>query len=101
MENYIQADDYKLWMIIMNGPYISAKITEDGKTIAKKPEEFDSEDFKKMGKTLRLRSCYTLALYQMSTLVSQSVSSRKRYGMVFAWLVKGLTKLSNPGSSCY
>jgi len=55
MENYIQADDYELWMIIVNGPYISVKITKDGKTVAKKPEEFDSEDFKKMGKNAKAK----------------------------------------------
>ena len=37
MENYIQAYDYELWMIIENGPYIPVRITEDGKTIPKKP----------------------------------------------------------------
>ena len=53
MENYIQADGYKLWMIIMNGPYIPMKTTEDSKTVAKKPEEFDSEDFKNMEKNAK------------------------------------------------
>ena len=50
MENYIQVDDYELWMIIVNGPYIPMKTTEDGKTVAKKSEEFDFQDFKKMEK---------------------------------------------------
>jgi len=35
-------------MIIVNGPYIPMKTAEDGKTVAKKPEEFESDDFKKM-----------------------------------------------------
>jgi len=50
MENYIQADDYELWMIIVNGPYIPMKTMEDGKIVAKKPKEFNSEDSKKMEK---------------------------------------------------
>jgi len=37
-------------MIIVNDPYIPIKTTEDDKTIAKKPEEFNLEDFKKMEK---------------------------------------------------
>jgi len=55
MENYIHADDYELWMIIVNGPYIPMKTTEDGKTVAKKPKEFDSEDFKKMEKNTKAK----------------------------------------------
>jgi len=50
MENYILADDYELWMIIKNGPYIPMKATEDAQTICKKSNEFDSNDFKKMEK---------------------------------------------------
>ena len=50
MKNYIQADDYELWMIIENGPYILMKTTEDGKTVPKKWNEFDSDDFKKLEK---------------------------------------------------
>ena len=49
MENYIQADDYELWMIIENGPLISTKATEDGKIVPKKPQEFNTDDFKMIG----------------------------------------------------
>jgi len=48
MENYIQAEDYKLWMLIKNGPLIPMMIKEDGTTIIKKPEVFNSEDYKMM-----------------------------------------------------
>jgi len=37
VENYIQAEDYEIWMLIKNGPLIPKKATEDGKIIAKKP----------------------------------------------------------------
>jgi len=51
-------------MIIVNGPYIPMKITEDGKTVAKKPEEFDSEDFKKIEKNANAKKllCFSLGL---------------------------------------
>jgi len=55
MENYIQADDYELWMIIENGPCIPMKTTEDGKTVLKKSNEFDSDDFKKLEKNARAK----------------------------------------------
>jgi len=55
MENYIRADDYELWMIIENGPIIPMKVTEDGKTVPKKLEEFNSDDFKKMEKNARAK----------------------------------------------
>jgi len=50
MENYIQAEDYELWMLIKNGPLIPVKIDEELKVIMKKLEEFDSTDFKTMEK---------------------------------------------------
>jgi len=40
MENYVQADDYELWMIIKNGPLIPKKTIEDGSMVPKKPQEF-------------------------------------------------------------
>jgi len=55
MENYVQADDYELCMIIENGPYIPMKTTEDGKTVPKKSNEFDSDDFKKLEKNARAK----------------------------------------------
>ena len=42
-------------MIIENGPYIPMKITEDGKTIPKKSNKFDSDDFKKMDKNAKAK----------------------------------------------
>ena len=41
MENYIQAEDYELWMLIVNSPYIPIKVTTDGKTVPKEPKEFN------------------------------------------------------------
>ena len=55
MENYIQADDYDLWMIIENGSLTPMKVTEDGKTIPKKPQEFNSEYFKMMEKNAKAK----------------------------------------------
>jgi len=53
MENYLYVDDYELWIIIENGPYILMKTTKDGKTVPKKSNEFDSDDCKKMEKNAR------------------------------------------------
>jgi len=55
MENYIQADDYELWMIINNGPRIPKKATKDGKITPKKPQEFNSDDFKMMEKNVKAK----------------------------------------------
>ena len=55
MKNYIQVDDYELWIIIENDPYIPVRIIEDGKTIPKKPHEFGSDDCKKMEKNARAK----------------------------------------------
>jgi len=55
MENYIQADDYELWMLIENGPLIPKKATEDGKIVPKRPQEFNANDFKMMEKNAKAK----------------------------------------------
>jgi len=55
MENYIQAEDYELWMLIKNGPLIPMVTKEDGKVIIKKPEEFDSDGYKMMEKNAKVK----------------------------------------------
>ena len=55
MENYIQAEDYELWMLIKNGPLIPTKVVEDGTKVHKQPDEFDAEDFKKMEKNAKAK----------------------------------------------
>jgi len=55
MENYIQAEDYELWMLIKNGPLIPKRIKEDGTTMVNKSEEFYSEDFKIMEKNAKAK----------------------------------------------
>jgi len=55
MENYIQAEDYELWMLIKDGPLIPKRIKEDSVAMVKKPEEFNSEDFKMMEKNAKVK----------------------------------------------
>jgi len=55
LENYIQAEDYELWMLIKNGPLISMKVKEDGTKVKKVPKEFDSYDFKMMEKNAKAK----------------------------------------------
>ena len=64
MENYIQAEDYELWMLIKNGPLIPKMTKEDGTTIIKKLEEFNSEDYKMMEKNAKAKKLlYFCLLY--------------------------------------
>jgi len=72
MENYIQADDYELWMLIKNGPPIPKKATEEGKIIPKKTEEFNAEDFRMMERMQRPKSSCISVLVVMSVLASLS-----------------------------
>jgi len=55
MENYIQAGDYELWMLIKNRPLVPKKTKEDGPSVVKKPEEFDSEDYNIMEKNAKAK----------------------------------------------
>ena len=78
MENYIQADDYELWMIIENGPYIQVRITKYGKTIPEKPHEFDSDDYRKMEKNVRAKKLLYFGLGPDAyTLISECESTKK------------------------
>ena len=55
MENYIQAEGNELLMLIKNGSLIPKRIKEDNIPVVKKPEEFDSEDFKMMEKNAKAK----------------------------------------------
>ena len=55
MENYNQAEDYELWMRIVNDPYIPVKVTTDGKTVPKESKEFNSDDFRKIEKNAQAK----------------------------------------------
>ena len=64
MENYIQTEDYELWMLIKNGPLIPTKVIEDGSKVHKKTEEFNAEDFKMMEKDAKAKK--TLVFWSWS-----------------------------------
>jgi len=55
MKNYIQAEDFELWMLIKNGPLIPTKTLEDGSKTHKKPEEFNADDYKMMEKNAKAK----------------------------------------------
>jgi len=83
MKNYIQAEDYELWILIKNGPLIPTKVVEDGTKVHKQPDEFDAETTRRRGKTLWQKNYYILALVQMRILAFLSASQPKTYGMPF------------------
>jgi len=83
MENYIQAEDYELWMLIKNGPLVPKKTKEDGTTIIKKPEEFDSEDYRMMKKIVKAKKLLYFGLVQMSTQESLSVNLLRTSGTLY------------------
>jgi len=77
MENYIQAEDYELWMLIKNGP-LPNKGQRRWHHNSQKPEKFTAEDYKMMEKNAKAKknSCI-LTLVQMSILASLSASQPK------------------------
>ena len=81
MENYIQAEDYELWMLIKSGPLILKKTVEDGKTIPKEPQEFNADDFKMMEKNAKSKNSCILVLVLMSILAFSNASQPKKSGM--------------------
>ena len=81
MENYIQAEDYELWMLLKNGPLVPTKVLEDGKKVPKEPREFDAEDYKKMEKNAKAKKLLYFGLGPYEYTRSRSVSQPRRYGM--------------------
>jgi len=80
VENYIQTNDYELWMIIENGPYIRMKSTEDGKTVRKKSNKFDSDNFKKMEKNARAKKLLYIGLeLDEYTRISECESTKEMW----------------------
>jgi len=77
MENYVQAEDYELWMLIKNGPLVPKKLKEDGTTIIKKPEEFDSEDYKMTEKNAKAKKLLYFGLgHDEYTRISECESAK-------------------------
>ena len=81
MENYIQADDYELWMIIENGPLIPKNATEDGKFVPKKPQEFNADDFKMMEKNAKAKKLLYFGLGPDEYTRIFSASQPKKFEM--------------------
>ena len=55
MENYIQAEDYQLWVIIEKGPLVPMETTTSGSKVPKKIESYESEDFRMMEKNAKAK----------------------------------------------
>ena len=88
MENYIQAEDYELWMLIKNGPLIPTVTKEDGKVIIKKPEEFDGDDYKMMEKNAKAKKLLYFGLGLENTRGFLNVRQPRRSGMLCKLRVK-------------
>ena len=77
MENYIQVEDYELWMLIKNGPLIPTKITENGSEVHKEPNEFDAEDFRKMEKNAKAKKVLYFGIgHDKYTCISECESAK-------------------------
>jgi len=100
LENYIQSDDYELWMIIENGPYIPMKTTEDGKTVPKKSNEFDSDDFKKMEKNARAKKLLYFGLGPNEYTRISECESTKEIWNALRVAHEGTNLSNSPGSNC-
>ena len=83
MENYIQAEDYELWMLIKDGPLIPKKTTEDGKSIPKEPKEFNAEDYKMMEKNAKAKKLLYFGLVLMNILAYLNVSLPSKSEMLY------------------
>ena len=61
MKIFIQSIDYKLWLVIKNGPTMPKKMV-DGKEVEKREEEFSDEDMKKMEQNAKAKNIFYCAV---------------------------------------
>ena len=61
MKIFIQSVDYKLWLVIKNGPSIPKKVV-DGKEVEKLEEEFNDQDMKKMEQNAKAKNIFYCAV---------------------------------------
>ncbi|GAV72863.1 UBN2 domain-containing protein, partial [Cephalotus follicularis] len=48
MEIYLKSRDFKNWLSVKNGPHIPMKINDKNECVAKREDEWDDDDFKKL-----------------------------------------------------
>lgn len=73
MGNYVQADNYELWLIFQNGPLDPIKVNAYVIYTTKVLSEFDSSDLERWKRTSMSKTCFILVLVQKNTLGSLSV----------------------------
>ena len=87
MKLFIQASDYEVWRIILNGPIIPTKKVGD-QEVVKHEEEWDANDLKST--QLNAKTMHTLFLHWelVSTIESFFVKMPWKYGINFKSLMK-------------
>jgi len=77
MENYIQAEDYQLWVIIEKGPLVPMETTSSGSKIPNKVESYESKDFRMMEKNAKAKKVLYFGLGpEEYTRISECESAR-------------------------
>ena len=61
MKIFIQSIDYKLWLVIKNGPTVPKKMV-DGKEVEKSEEEFSDEDMRKIEQNAKAKNIFNCAV---------------------------------------
>ena len=83
MQNYIQAEDYELWMLIKNRPLIPMKVIENGTKTHKKPKEFNSDDYMMMEKNAKAKKLLYFGLAPNEYTRISECESAKDTGKLF------------------
>ena len=55
MEDFIQAENYELWVRITNGPLIPTNTDSKGKKVPKPTENYGEADYKMLGKNAKAK----------------------------------------------
>ena len=78
MKNYIQVENYELWMLIKNGPLVPIKVDKDGNRVPKESSEFNAEDYKMMEKNAKAKKLLYFGLGPDEyTQISECESAQK------------------------
>lgn len=86
MHDYINTQDFELWDIILDGPYVSTKEVNDREpptTFFKTRKDYNEADRKKIEKNYKEKIFGYVELEQMNTTKSLCVRFPKRFGTIF------------------
>ena len=93
MEDFIQAEDYEVWVRITDGPLISALTTNEGNNVPKPTEKYGETDYQMLRKNEKAKCILICGLGHDEFNCISSCTSAKKIWDTFPNTHKGTTQI--------